>query len=435
MRVMSYLAWVGQCFVKTLTPDGQNQCVVLVAIWAKDLEDYTEVARESLLNKGYILYSVENAMPAIQWLAQRGVNSAAIALARQTSSEHPVVIGELKEYVPNPDDFDVDDWLTQHLLSDISPLGLQEGVLDKLSVPESLRPYLFAEMESSFVDITRYRKDEQIPPMRTYAILDAARVPLLLDRLESSDLDYQCLFKGEAEQSLKSAAPYLVELHEDNRFTRQLFSVTGMASDLWDKYPGVYVRSRALIDELANHFRRFTKVKNEEGKWLFFRFWESNFFLIVLMHLSAAKGLALMPPNVMSSMLCISMDRIDFFTTKPIEGLPKMGCELTFDRRLIAQLNRRSTELFVFRLRQQFVEQQGMSVELFESVMNSIEKHQFQDRNAIRQLLSLCLSENDNLLDRDELADELEQSCIMPDSTRLNRLVNVASLKLSSDTT
>ncbi len=236
-----------------------------------------ETARDALASQHYTLYWVDNVMPANQWVRQKGPDAEMISLARCVSPEHPVELGEVQQQQKDTADVKIEDWLKHQVLDKVKPLDAQQGVLDKLSVPKPLHPYLFGEVSPSLEELSRY-KDDQVPSLRTYAILDAARVPLLQDRLEDAELPYQCLFKGDAEENLKSAAPYLVELRQNHRFTRQLFSSGGMASDLWDKYPGIYFRSRALIDELASHFRRFTKVKNEEGKWLFFRFWESNFF-------------------------------------------------------------------------------------------------------------------------------------------------------------
>jgi hypothetical protein len=47
---------------------------------------------------------------------------------------------------------------------------------------------------------------------------------------------------------------------------------------LWHKEPGIYVRSRADFEDLWKHFRKFTRVQDESGKWYYFRFWEQRAF-------------------------------------------------------------------------------------------------------------------------------------------------------------
>lgn len=45
---------------------------------------------------------------------------------------------------------------------------------------------------------------------------------------------------------------------------------------MWDKEPGIYIRSRASLDELWKHFRKFTRVQNVHSKWYYWRFWDSK---------------------------------------------------------------------------------------------------------------------------------------------------------------
>ncbi|KDE40898.1 hypothetical protein ADINL_0547 [Nitrincola lacisaponensis] len=430
---MNYIPWVGQCFLRALSIDDRNSYVVLAAVWAADRESFLEAARDALASQHYTLYWADNVMPANQWIRQQGPDPEAISLARRVSPEHPVELGEVQRHQKDTTDIKTEDWLKHQVLGKVKPLDAQLGTLDPLSVPPSLHPYLFEVSPPSLAEQDLYKNQPQVPPLRTYAVLDTSRVPLLLERLEEANLPFQCLFKGDAEESLKTAAPYLVELKENHKFTRQLFSKTGMASDLWDRYPGVYFRSRALIDQLATHFRRFTKVKNEQGKWLFYRFWDSNFFLVVLKQLSPAKGLAIMPPHLIHSMLCISMDGIDFFKTQSLENIPNVGCELILDDTLYAELHKRSLELFVYRLRQQYVDEKGMNEDLFSDVMSSVELYQFGERETIRKIFDYALAHDENLLGKEELTEELTEKQSMPDSIRLGRLMIKVNRSASHD--
>ncbi|MFV0644700.1 MAG: hypothetical protein ACK5NN_09415, partial [Sphingomonadaceae bacterium] len=37
--------------------------------------------------------------------------------------------------------------------------------------------------------------------------------------------------------------------------------------------PGIYVRSRGSLDDMWKHFRKFTRVQDESGKWAYLNFW------------------------------------------------------------------------------------------------------------------------------------------------------------------
>ena len=421
---MNFIPWVGDCFLRANDLDDSKSYIALAAIWATDRQDFHEAAKDALASQGYTLYWVDNVMPATQWIKSKGHDARVIGLARLVSPDHPVEIGEISVHQQSLEHLSLDDWLIYETLTDIVPLDAQLGVLDKLSVPPSLHPYLFEVLPPSLEEQDLYKDLPKIPALRTYAILDASRVPLLQERLEEANLPFQCLYKGDAEENLKTAAPYLVELKEHHKLTRQLFSQTGMASDLWGQYPGVFFRSRALIDQLATHFRRFTKVKNEQGQWLFYRFWDNNFFLVVLKQLSPAKGLAMMPPHLIHSMLCISEDTIDFFKTQPIDDIPKVGSEILLDEALANQLYHRSLELFIHRLRKQYVVEKGMHEDLFASVMQSIEEHRFENRETIREIIDFALENRENILQKEALQEELIKNQSMSDSIRFGRLLN-----------
>ncbi|RCW77727.1 DUF4123 domain-containing protein, partial [Paracoccus lutimaris] len=40
--------------------------------------------------------------------------------------------------------------------------------------------------------------------------------------------------------------------------------------------PGIYVRAHGTLDDMWRHFRKFTRVQDESGKWYYFRFWEQG---------------------------------------------------------------------------------------------------------------------------------------------------------------
>lgn len=142
----------------------------------------------------------------------------------------------------------------------VEPLDAQLGVVDLKTVPDALYESLFGRPCDT--------------ALHTYVILDAAKVPNLPELLEVSGLTHHCLFKGNAYDELKDVAPWIVQLEDENVFTRNLFTQSEAPWHFWDKEPGIYLRSDASLADLCAHFRRFTKVQQTDGRWRYFRFWE-----------------------------------------------------------------------------------------------------------------------------------------------------------------
>ncbi len=160
----------------------------------------------------------------------------------------------------------------------IVPLDDQFGVFPKKTVPDALHDALLGQPEPLEAEIAAAGGDHtQVPPLQLYAILDAAKVDGLADVLENSELEHRCLFQGEAYDELKDVAPWIVRLEEGNDFTRHLFTHDpdeDVPWYLWDKEPGIFIRSRASLEQLRGHFRTFTKLRDKDGKWFYLRFWD-----------------------------------------------------------------------------------------------------------------------------------------------------------------
>lgn len=150
-------------------------------------------------------------------------------------------------------------WLSVDPLGLVMPLDAQFGVHPRKTLPDILRPILFPPADTA-------------APRRTYAILDAAGLTQLPERLATSGLTHRCLFTGEALAELGDAAPWLVELRDDHAFTRALMT-TQKANGFWERELGVYIRSAMPFDRLWSHLRKFTRLQDAAGKWLYFRYW------------------------------------------------------------------------------------------------------------------------------------------------------------------
>jgi hypothetical protein len=109
------------------------------------------------------------------------------------------------------------------------------------------------------------------------ALLDAASVPGLLERLDSEpSLEVECLFRGELDRAMAEVAPYLVRLEPGSDFTEWVVG-TG-----WGRHWGSYVVSRQGFRRLRDHLRSLTLVYRGDGVPLYFRFYDPRVLRVFL---------------------------------------------------------------------------------------------------------------------------------------------------------
>jgi len=164
----------------------------------------------------------------------------------------------------------------------VFPLDVQMGINPKKTVPDGLSDALFAQPDPSASDIKKYGTSGDIPQLKLYVVIDAAKVLGLPEILMETGLHYECLFQGAAVGDLADVAPYLVELREGETFTRNLFTQSDADWHLWEDEVGIFIRSYATLDVLRAHLRKYTRIQDLTGKWFFFRFWEGAYLDEVL---------------------------------------------------------------------------------------------------------------------------------------------------------
>jgi hypothetical protein len=109
-----------------------------------------------------------------------------------------------------------------------------------------------------------------------YAVLDAARSPEILDRLREEPEGWTCLYRGESAEALGDVAPYLVQLEPGGALLRWL--IEKGIGDSW----GILALSAERIDILHRHFRKFLLAQDEEGRILYFRFYDPRVLRVFL---------------------------------------------------------------------------------------------------------------------------------------------------------
>lgn len=156
----------------------------------------------------------------------------------------------------------------------IHPLDKQMGAHPRKTVPDVLWDPLFGELAANPLEIEKFGPSARELPLKTYAVLSAAKAQTIPSLLQNSGLKYQSFFKGQARKEHEDTAPYLVELAADNELTRELLTDGNMPSNLWTKEAGIFIRSRSNFKELWSRLRKYLRIADSEGNWHFFAFWE-----------------------------------------------------------------------------------------------------------------------------------------------------------------
>ena len=175
---------------------------------------------------------------------------------------------------------DAGDLLTIVPFDPVVPLGHAGQSERQQTLPPGVRGSFFGQPVPTAMEADLH--GATVPPMGTFAVLDAAKITFGADLVEDSGLTWRCLFRGKPAGELREVAPYLVELTPDAPLTRALFThdprlpPTMSSLHLWHRAPGIFLRARAPIDLVWRHLRRFTRIKDCAGKWYYFRFYEAR---------------------------------------------------------------------------------------------------------------------------------------------------------------
>jgi Domain of unknown function (DUF4123) len=119
--------------------------------------------------------------------------------------------------------------------------------------------------------------------LATFAVLDGASVPGLLDKLAQWQPQFECLYRGELEPAVAAVAPYLVEMETGTEFADWVISGG------WGKHWGIFAIVEAGLRDMRQHLRRFITVHDESGKPLLFRYYDPRVLRVYLPTCNAAE--------------------------------------------------------------------------------------------------------------------------------------------------
>lgn len=114
------------------------------------------------------------------------------------------------------------------------------------------------------------------PRRDVWAILDGARDRRIFSFLLNSYLNYSCLYSGTLAPELEIAAPYLVQLEYEDRFSRDLIEQS------WGNSWGVFLRCDAGLQKLRRHLRGFLIVQDPRGRRMLFRYYDPRVLRVYL---------------------------------------------------------------------------------------------------------------------------------------------------------
>jgi hypothetical protein len=108
-----------------------------------------------------------------------------------------------------------------------------------------------------------------------WAILDCARDHRIYPALRTSQLDYRCLYGGRMHPEVEAAAPHLIEIAPNYRFTPKLIEMG------WGQSWGVFLRIEDPSN-LRSHLRKLLRVQDEAGRNLLFRYYDPRVLRVYL---------------------------------------------------------------------------------------------------------------------------------------------------------
>ncbi|EPJ45053.1 MAG: hypothetical protein OFPII_30450 [Osedax symbiont Rs1] len=268
-----------ECEAKKRLEDDAVYLILVVAKVGTKLQLDGSIS-EALKAEGYSLVYSSDAVTADQYLQQSPqYQQQVLQLHGRVSLDNPIQFVELHL-------LDMKAVEAESYLSFSEQLAVASA---ENEAPESVQqPWIGAALKNALFaqPVESAKNTEEAPLLHTYLIVDATlrgQISGYFDLDLIQHCQVKCLFKGSAAERLKTAAPYLIDM----TLTQDVFDDDSKVSKFhrdfienhWAHNTGIVLRSYASMEEILHHYRRFTKVQNEAGEWIFFRFWDPNILI------------------------------------------------------------------------------------------------------------------------------------------------------------
>ena len=295
---MSTSLWISTAYLQQ--PPSSDQFVALLA-FADSRETFEQLVKTTFNTQKAHYYYQLAPLKAEVFFQRHGQ----IWLAYQANGlkEGEVRVVELVGDKPKEQFATETHYLLCHQINHVKLLDRQFGRHPKVFAPDEIFKLLFPNtpippditqpgwsenwQEPTFLmpvlDKKTLEKDtalfgEPLPELKCYFILDANKNKYL--EPENFHCRIESLFQGEFAEITKDIAPYLVEVipYPDDSSESELmglFSDEGaMTRFNWHEELGIFIHSRYDFDTVLRHLRHFPVMKDENGKWFFFRFYD-----------------------------------------------------------------------------------------------------------------------------------------------------------------
>ena len=295
---MSTSLWISTAYLQQ--PPSSDQFVALLA-FADSRETFEQLVKTTF-NSEQTHYQYQLAPLKAEIFFQR---HGQMWLAYQANGlkEGEVRVVELVGDKPKENFASETNYLFCHQINNVKLLDRQFGRHPKVFAPDEIFKLLFPNtptppnmtqlgwsenhqepvFPSPAWDENTLKKDialfgEPLPELKCYFILDANKHKLL--EPETFHCRIENLFQGEFAEITKEIGPYLVEVipYPDYKAESELmglFSDEGaMTRFNWHEELGIFIHSRYDFDTVLHHLRHFPVMKDENGKWFFFRFYD-----------------------------------------------------------------------------------------------------------------------------------------------------------------
>ena len=265
-----FTPWLGLCHIRQIDDNASGAIPTLVAVWADSIEGFEREVHFHTNTHGLQMIGTEEVLPAPDWLAKHPDRKDGQRLAGKVSAKHPVALGALGGRETGAG---VGGETEGEGYLHIEEIEIANSP-DQNHLPFWEQDWITPDLEELLFG--KNQKDENNRPLRTYFIVDATlrkNITSVFD-LDTLDVPVRCLFKGGAAETMKEAAPYLLDVTMPRNGKISAFHQDFFANH-WGQNTGIFIRTTASMDEIWAHFRRFTKVQVEgvDG-WHFFRFWD-----------------------------------------------------------------------------------------------------------------------------------------------------------------
>lgn len=251
--------WIGDCILDST--EGMRRYLRAAAM-ADGIATWEGRIRPAVAQQGWTWSGAIEILPARMWRSAYPEDAEGAGLIRAVDQGRGAAFGALRETPVVKMQRKGKAVLRIEETPLPEALDAQFGIWPKRNLPEGMAKLLFAQPADATPEA----------PLRTWALIDAAKVPLLPSLLDASELPHACLVSGDP--GLAPVVPWLVELTEDAEILRNLFSDHPADTAWWGRQPAIFLRSYAGLDPLRAHLARLVKVRSDLGRPLFFRFWE-----------------------------------------------------------------------------------------------------------------------------------------------------------------